>query len=59
MYQVEIVCNLHSRALTPSKAPRQPFGKHWAIYNIEAECEVGSQECTEHWHVLINGKEVS
>jgi hypothetical protein len=56
MFQVEIVCTYHNRALTPTtKAPKQPFGKQWAIYNIEAECEAGEQACADFWKVVVNG----
>jgi hypothetical protein len=60
--QLDLHCNAHNRALTPTysngklSAPKQPFGKQWTVYNIEAECEVGKQACATHWAVTLNGK---
>jgi hypothetical protein len=56
MFQIDAHCTLHHRALTPTRAPKMPFGKQWAIYNIEAECEVGKQECSNEWKVTVNGQ---
>jgi hypothetical protein len=53
MFQLDIHCPTHNRALTPTKAPRQPFGKQWAIYNIEAECEAGKQSCSADWTIQV------
>lgn len=58
MIQLDLHCNEHNRALTPTngKSPKQPFGRQWTVYNIEAECEVGKQTCADRWAVTLNGK---
>lgn len=49
--QIEIVCQEHNRALTPSKV-KQPFGKVWAIFNIDVTCESGNDSCKANWKVI-------
>lgn len=56
-FQVEVFCPTHNRALTPVKAPKQPFGKQWAIYNLtDLECEAGKLTCEDNWQAKVNGQ---